>query len=55
MFAESIQGVGGTVQFTKGYIKKAAALVRENGGIFISDEVRKICSCKETRIISDFN
>lgn len=39
MFAESIQGVGGTVQFTKGYIKKAAALVRKNGGIFISDEV----------------
>lgn len=45
MFAESIQGVGGTVQFTKGYIKKAAALVRENGGLFISDEVdRKLFS-----------
>jgi alanine-glyoxylate transaminase / (R)-3-amino-2-methylpropionate-pyruvate transaminase len=41
MFAESIQGVGGTVQFTKGYIKKAAALVRQNGGLFISDEVNK--------------
>lgn len=42
MFAESIQGVGGTVQFTKGYIKKAAALVRKNGGLFISDEVRAV-------------
>ncbi|KAJ6621570.1 Alanine--glyoxylate aminotransferase 2, mitochondrial [Pseudolycoriella hygida] len=40
MFAESIQGVGGSVQFTKGYIKKAAELVRKNGGIFISDEVQ---------------
>lgn len=42
MFAESIQGVGGTVQFTKGYVKKAAKLVRENGGLFISDEVGRI-------------
>lgn len=40
MFAESIQGVGGSVQFTKGYLKKAAALVRKNGGVFISDEVQ---------------
>lgn len=40
MFAESIQGVGGTVQFPKGYIKKAADLVRANGGLFISDEVQ---------------
>lgn len=40
MFAESIQGVGGTVQFTKGYIKEAAAIVRENNGLFISDEVQ---------------
>lgn len=39
MFAESIQGVGGTVQFTKGYIKEAAKIVRENNGLFISDEV----------------
>lgn len=39
MIAECIQGVGGTVQPTKGYLKKAAALVRENGGVFISDEV----------------
>lgn len=40
MFAESIQGVGGTIQFTKGYIKRAADLVRNNGGVFISDEVQ---------------
>ncbi|XP_075164316.1 alanine--glyoxylate aminotransferase 2, mitochondrial isoform X2 [Haematobia irritans] len=40
MFAESIQGVGGTVQFPKGYIKKAAELVRANGGVFVSDEVQ---------------
>uniref|UniRef100_A0A1B0GNV4 Alanine--glyoxylate aminotransferase 2, mitochondrial n=1 Tax=Phlebotomus papatasi TaxID=29031 RepID=A0A1B0GNV4_PHLPP len=40
MFAESIQGVGGTVQYPKGYIKKAAKLVRANGGVFISDEVQ---------------
>ncbi|XP_031623743.1 alanine--glyoxylate aminotransferase 2, mitochondrial isoform X2 [Contarinia nasturtii] len=40
MIAESIQGVGGTVQFTKGYIKKASELVRNNGGVFISDEVQ---------------
>lgn len=39
MFAESIQGVGGTMQFTKGYIKQAAELVRKNGGVFVSDEV----------------
>lgn len=40
MIAESIQGVGGVIQFTKGYIKKAAELVRENNGLFISDEVQ---------------
>lgn len=39
-FAESIQGVGGTVQFPKGYIKRAAELVRANGGVVISDEVQ---------------
>ncbi|XP_032573506.1 alanine--glyoxylate aminotransferase 2, mitochondrial isoform X2 [Drosophila sechellia] len=40
MFAESIQGVGGTVQFPKGYLKRAAALVRANGGLFVADEVQ---------------
>ncbi|XP_065090904.1 alanine--glyoxylate aminotransferase 2, mitochondrial isoform X1 [Ochlerotatus camptorhynchus] len=40
MFAESIQGVGGTVQYPKGYIKKAVELVRANGGLFVADEVQ---------------
>lgn len=38
-FAESIQGVGGTVQFPKGYIKAARDLVKKNGGLYIADEV----------------
>lgn len=40
MFVESIQGVGGTVQFTRDYIKRAAEIVHKNGGVFISDEVQ---------------
>lgn len=40
MFAESIQGVGGSVQFPRGYIKRACELIRKNGGLFISDEVQ---------------
>ncbi|XP_002068613.3 alanine--glyoxylate aminotransferase 2, mitochondrial [Drosophila willistoni] len=40
MFAESIQGVGGTVQYPRGYLKRAAALVRANGGLFVADEVQ---------------
>lgn len=40
MFAESIQGVGGTTQYPKNYIRKATELVRANGGLFISDEVQ---------------
>ncbi|CAL8097106.1 unnamed protein product [Orchesella dallaii] len=40
MFIESIQGVGGVVQFPKTYIQKAAELVRKNGGLLISDEVQ---------------
>ncbi|XP_045464050.1 alanine--glyoxylate aminotransferase 2, mitochondrial [Harmonia axyridis] len=39
-FAESIQGVGGTVQFPKNYIKEAYRIVKENNGLFISDEVQ---------------
>jgi hypothetical protein len=34
------QGVGGTVQFPKGYIKKAFEIVRANGGLCVSDEVK---------------
>ncbi|XP_058128430.1 alanine--glyoxylate aminotransferase 2, mitochondrial [Anopheles ziemanni] len=40
MFAESIQGVGGSVQYPQGYIKRAAELVRANGGLFVADEVQ---------------
>ncbi|KAH8405332.1 hypothetical protein KR222_005706, partial [Zaprionus bogoriensis] len=40
MFAESIQGVGGTVQYPRGYLKRAAELVRANGGLFVADEVQ---------------
>lgn len=38
-FAESIQGVGGTVQYPKGYLKKAFQKVRDLGGVCVSDEV----------------
>lgn len=38
--AESIQGVGGTVQFPKNFLKKAHGLVKKHGGVFISDEVQ---------------
>lgn len=39
-FAESIQGVGGIVQYPKGYLKEVRKYVKENGGLFISDEVQ---------------
>ncbi|KAI2805524.1 alanine--glyoxylate aminotransferase 2 [Blomia tropicalis] len=39
-FAESVQGVGGTVQYPRNYLKKAHQLVKERGGLFISDEVQ---------------
>ncbi|CAH0546461.1 unnamed protein product [Brassicogethes aeneus] len=39
-FAESIQGVGGTVQYPKDFIKKAYEVVKEHGGLFVSDEVQ---------------
>lgn len=38
--AESIQGVGGTVQFPKGYLKKAYEIVKSNGGLCVADEVQ---------------
>lgn len=37
--AESIQGVGGFVQYPKNYIKKAYECVKNRGGLFIIDEV----------------
>ncbi|OXB79160.1 UNVERIFIED_CONTAM: hypothetical protein H355_006619 [Colinus virginianus] len=36
--AEPIQGVNGTVQYPKGFLKEAYQLVRERGGVCISDE-----------------
>jgi len=38
--AEAIQGVGGTVQYPKDYIRRAFELVRSKGGVCISDEVQ---------------
>ncbi|XP_036614204.1 alanine--glyoxylate aminotransferase 2, mitochondrial isoform X1 [Trichosurus vulpecula] len=39
-FAEPIQGVNGVVQYPKGFLKEAFQLVRERGGVCISDEVQ---------------
>lgn len=39
-FAESIQGVGGTVVFPEGYLKEAYEIVRKHGGLCIADEVQ---------------
>lgn len=38
--AEVIQGVGGSVQLPKGFLKGAYELIRERGGVCISDEVQ---------------
>ncbi|XP_049874244.1 alanine--glyoxylate aminotransferase 2, mitochondrial isoform X2 [Pectinophora gossypiella] len=40
LFAESIQGVNGTVQFPKGYLRKAHEAVKKHGGLLVSDEVQ---------------
>lgn len=40
IIAESIQGVGGIVQFPKGFLQKAYDLVKANGGVCIADEVQ---------------
>ena len=37
-----LQGVGGTVQFPKNFLKKAFDTVKANGGVCISDEVIQI-------------
>ncbi|MEM7393682.1 MAG: aminotransferase class III-fold pyridoxal phosphate-dependent enzyme, partial [Verrucomicrobiota bacterium] len=39
-FAESIQGVGGTVVYPDGYLKAAYDIVRDAGGVCIADEVQ---------------
>lgn len=40
LIAESIQGVGGAVQFPKNFLKQAAKIVQNAGGLVISDEVQ---------------
>jgi len=37
---ESIQGVGGTVQYPKDFMKRSFDLIRSRGGVCISDEVQ---------------
>lgn len=39
-FAESIQGVGGTVVYPDGYLKRVYEYVRQAGGLCIADEVQ---------------
>ena len=36
------QGVGGSVQLPRGYLRDAYEVVRERGGVCISDEVSAI-------------
>uniref|UniRef100_UPI00398EC86D alanine--glyoxylate aminotransferase 2, mitochondrial n=1 Tax=Pristiophorus japonicus TaxID=55135 RepID=UPI00398EC86D len=38
--AEPIQGVNGTVQYPKGFLKEVSEIIREQGGVYISDEVQ---------------
>ncbi|XP_029434833.1 alanine--glyoxylate aminotransferase 2, mitochondrial isoform X2 [Rhinatrema bivittatum] len=38
--AESIQGVGGVIQYPKKFLKEAYQLIRERGGLCIADEVQ---------------
>lgn len=51
-FAESIQGVGGTVQYPKKYLKRAHALVKANGGLYVADEVRELMFAKIKQLIT---
>ena len=49
-----LQGVGGTVQYPRGYLKKAYEAVRQKGGLCIADEVRageRVDSC--VLVVSD--
>jgi len=39
-FAESIQGVGGTVVYPDDYLERAYRIVRDHGGLCIADEVQ---------------
>lgn len=44
-----LQGVGGVVQYPKGFMKKAYELVRSNGGVCIADEVRVLYCLNKSR------
>lgn len=35
-----VQGVGGVIQFPKGYLKRVYKLIRSNGGVCVADEVQ---------------
>ncbi|CAH1105330.1 unnamed protein product [Psylliodes chrysocephalus] len=39
-WAESIQGVGGTIQYPKNYIKGIYQRVKDQGGLYVADEVQ---------------
>lgn len=39
-FVESIQGVGGAVQYPRNYVKETFQKVKDKGGLFVSDEVQ---------------
>lgn len=39
-FFVALQGVGGVVQFPKGYLQRVYELIRSNGGLCIADEVQ---------------
>ncbi|CAH1155628.1 unnamed protein product [Phaedon cochleariae] len=39
-WAESIQGVGGAVQYPKNYIRRVHDIVKNQGGLFVADEVQ---------------
>ncbi|XP_069740429.1 alanine--glyoxylate aminotransferase 2, mitochondrial [Narcine bancroftii] len=38
--AEPIQGVNGVVQYPRGYLREVSEIVRDRGGLYISDEVQ---------------
>ena len=39
-FAETIQGVGGTVPLADGYLPETYKIIREHGGVCVADEVQ---------------
>lgn len=39
-WAESIQGVGGALQYPRNYIKTVYDIVKQEGGLFVADEVK---------------